>query len=56
MKRIVNIAKGFEEAEEWDIKQQVNMTPDERFAVARELQKMVYGNNTPDVREWHRRS
>jgi hypothetical protein len=55
MKRIVNIAKGFKEAEEWDIRQQIKMTPDERFAVAKKLQEMFYGKNVPDVRQWHRK-
>ena len=55
MKRIVNIANGFEEAEEWDIKQQISMTPDERFTVANKIKEMAYGKNSPDVREWHRK-
>jgi hypothetical protein len=37
MERIVHIAKSFEKAEEWDIQQNVSMTPDERLAAAREL-------------------
>jgi hypothetical protein len=55
MKRVVNIANGFKEAEEWDIKQQISMTPDERFAVANKLKEMVYGKNIPDIREWHKK-
>ena len=55
MKRVVNIANGFEEAEERDIKQQISMTPDERFAVAKKIREMFYGLNSPDVREWHRK-
>ncbi len=55
MKRVVNIANGFKEAEEWDIKQQISMTPDERFTAANKLKELVYGKNVPDVREWHKK-
>ncbi len=55
MDRIVNKAKNYEEALEWDILQQVNMTPQERMEIARILKEKVYGNNAKDVREWHRR-
>jgi len=54
IKRIANKAFGFEEAAKWDIEQQINMTPDERFTVANELKELVYGKDCPDVREWHR--
>lgn len=54
IKPVVNIAHSFEEAEVWDIKQQIKMTPDERFAAAKKLQEMFYGKNVPDVREWYR--
>jgi len=30
------------------------MTPNERIAASRVLQRRVYGPNPPDVREWHR--
>ena len=53
--RIVNKAKGFKEAEAWDIRQQINMTPDERIRVSRLLRKRVYGKHCVDVREWHRK-
>ena len=55
MKRIVNIARSFKEAEEWDIKQQISMTPDERLQISRILRERVYGKNCVDVREWHRK-
>jgi hypothetical protein len=51
MKRILHKAKDFKEAEEWDILQEVQMTPDERQEAAKELAKRVYGTDTPDVRE-----
>ena len=54
MKRIVNIAKDFEEAEAWDAKQRAEMTPDECFRAARVLQDRFFGTETIDVRAWHR--
>jgi len=52
MKRIVHIAKNFEEAEQWDIEQQVNMTPQERMEVARILRERYYGTKIVRLREW----
>lgn len=52
MKKIVfNIAKNFKEAEEWDIKQNISMTPEERIKAAKELEIFFYGRKTVDVRE-----
>lgn len=51
MKRIVNIAKSHKEATEWDIKQQISLTPEERQRIAYELKIKAYGRNTKDVRE-----
>lgn len=42
----------FNSAEEWDIRQQVTMTPQERFQASRILKKEVYGTSNKDVREW----
>ncbi len=54
MKRIVNISKNAREAEEWDIKQQLSMTPAERQEAARILKERVYGTDSPDIREAER--
>jgi len=51
MKRICNKAKNFKEAEEWDIEQQLRMTPEERQDAAKELRDRVYGRNVMDVKE-----
>lgn len=51
MKRVVNIAKNQEEAYQWDIKQAIEMTPEERQKAALALKRRVYGNQ-PDIREW----
>jgi len=47
----VHKSRSFREAEEWDVAQQLFMTPEERRKVARELQKRFYGSLCPDVRE-----
>ncbi|MBC8180928.1 hypothetical protein H8E88_07375 [candidate division KSB1 bacterium] len=52
MKRVVNIAKNFKEAEEWDIEQQVNMTPQERMEAARILRENFYGKKIVSLRKW----
>lgn len=54
MKRIVNISKNAREAREWDIKQHLNMSVEERQAAARLLKARVYGKNSPDVKEAER--
>jgi len=51
MERIVNKAKNHKEAGEWDILQQINMKPEERQRIAKELKKKVYGTKTKDIRK-----
>ena len=55
MERTYHKSWSFKDAEEWDILQNVRMTPDERQAVASEIKKRVYGKEAPDVREAHPR-
>jgi len=50
MERIFHKSSGFLEAEQWDIQQQLEMTPEERKKAAETLKKRVYGKNPPDVR------
>jgi hypothetical protein len=50
MRRILNKAKNHRDAEEWDIQQQVSMSPEERQKVALELKRRVCGRRVPDVR------
>jgi hypothetical protein len=52
MERIVNIAHSFEEAEQYDIEQNISMTPDERLAASKYLIDQIYGKNQPDVRDY----
>lgn len=55
MKRVCNKAKNFKKAEEYDILQNLRMSAEERQTVAKELRIRVYGENPPDVREYHKR-
>jgi hypothetical protein len=54
MERTVHKARGFRAAEEWDIAQQIRMTPRERWSVARRLKDRAYGRTAKDVRACHR--
>jgi hypothetical protein len=54
MERVVHVAHGYAEAAQWDIEQQLRLTPQERQAIARELRRRVWGDDPPDVRESHR--
>ena len=54
MERVVNKADSFEQADEWDIRQQVEMTPAERMRIARALKKRAYPGPVKDIRECHR--
>src|SRR3990167_8344421 len=54
MERVFNKAKNHKEAEEWDIKQQLSMTPNERKKVAHELKKMLndfWDSDIPGVKK-----
>ena len=55
MESVFNKSKTFEEAEEWDILQQVEMTPEERQKAAAELRLRFYGDDAPDVKEAEKR-
>lgn len=54
MKRVVNKSKNAREAENWDIQQQIAMSPEERQEAARLLKERVYGNHNPNVKEAER--
>jgi len=53
--RVVNKARTFAEADDWDIVQHLAMTPDERRRVARELRRRFFGDRCADVRDTIRR-
>lgn len=50
-KMTVHKSHTFRDAAEWDLAQQAAMTPEERCAAARELQRRFYGDRCPDVWE-----
>ena len=51
MDRVSHKSNNFRDAEEWDIRQQQAMTPEERMAAAGEIKRRLYPNGAPDVRE-----
>jgi hypothetical protein len=46
----VHKSRSSREAEEWDVAQQLSMTPEKRREAARELQSRFFGLQCPDVR------
>jgi len=56
MERIVHKSTSFEEAQEWDIQQALEMSPEERLAAAKVLRDRFYSTDSPDVRACHPRS
>jgi len=53
MKRVVNKARSFAEADAWDRKQQHRMSAQERIRASRELQRRAFGS-TKDIRACHK--
>jgi hypothetical protein len=53
MERTIHKARSFRDAAAWDIQQQVQMTPRERWLAARQLRERVFGPNPKDVRACH---
>jgi hypothetical protein len=51
MERILHKAKNHKEAQQWDILQQINMSPEERQNIAKEFKKRFYGSNVRDIRK-----
>jgi hypothetical protein len=51
--RVVHVAHGFRQAREWEILQEIAMTPGQRQRAAKALKERVYGHDAPDVREAH---
>jgi len=48
---VVHKAQSFADADDWDVLQNIRMTPEERRRAARELRRRAYGNDCPDVRD-----
>jgi hypothetical protein len=51
MERIFKKAKNYKEAQEWDVEQNLRMTPEQRQDVSKELRERVYGKETVDIRD-----
>lgn len=51
MERVVHKSNSFAEAQLWDIRQHINMKPEERQKVAEELKARIFGKSPPDVRD-----
>jgi len=51
MKRVFHKSKSFKEAEEWDIIQNVQLTPEERQKAAAQLRARVFGRNIRAIRK-----
>jgi len=56
MERVVHKAKNHKEAEEWDVRQCIRMSPEERQAIAKALKRKYFGEKTEDLREAHHRA
>ncbi len=54
IQRVVTIVKNFNDADQADIQQQLNMTSEERQDIAKQLKKRYYGDKTIDLREWYK--
>lgn len=54
MERIVHKARSFEEADRWDVEQQVSMSAEERLRAARILKDRAFPSDAKDVRACHR--
>jgi hypothetical protein len=50
IKRVVHKAPNHDSALKWDIEQQINMSPEERQKVAKELKKRFFGQKRIGVR------
>ena len=46
-----HVSWSYKEADEYDIEQQISMTPEERQEIAGELKRRCYGDDVSDIRE-----
>jgi hypothetical protein len=50
MKPVVHRAKNFNDAERWEILQQINMTPEQRQLISKELKKKILIKNALKIK------
>ena len=55
MERVFKKFSGFEEAEQHDIQYYIHLSVEQRQNIAGILKKRAYGNDVPDIREYHNR-
>ena len=55
MERVVHQSMTFKESQDWDVRQQLAMSAQERIRAARALQQRVYGAAAKDVRACHKK-
>ena len=53
MERVFRKFSAFKESEQQDIHYYINLSVNERQAIARELNRRAFGDNTPDIRQYH---
>lgn len=51
MERVTHKSRQFAEADDWDVRQQISMTPRERMRAASELKDRLYPKQAPDIRQ-----
>ena len=56
MERVVKKSRNFRQADAWDIRQNLALTPEQRIRIAHALRKRAYPANAKDVRACHRAS
>ncbi len=54
VERIVKKSRSFREADRWDIRQNLALTPEQRIQIAHALRKRAYPGKAKDIRECHR--
>ena len=54
MEPIAQKSRNFKEAEEYDIKQHIQMSPSERQSAAKKLRERYFGKNPPDLRDFQK--
>ena len=54
MERVVKKSRNFQEADRWDVLQNISLTPEKRIQIAHALRKRAYPADAKDVRASHR--
>jgi hypothetical protein len=55
MKRVFRKFSSFEEADRYDIQYYIDLSVEERQAIARELKRRAFGEKIPDIREYYKK-